>query len=534
MRSHFLDLCAAALVLMLAASAPPAGAQPTTVSYQGTLVADGQPFDGTAQFKFAIISVGESTFTLWSNDGTSQNGSEPQGFVSLDVDQGIFSAMLGGTGMVEIEPDELAGAIDPRLRVWVNTGSGFEQLSDQALASSVYSLSSETAWRSIAGFTADGIIHSTTGGFRFPDGTTQTTAATGGGGGGTLDQAYDHGGAGAGRVIVADAGAVEIQGSDGLSVLGRASFGTTARTGRLSVEHSGVGTTDPALYLNNSNTGSSIAIVGKSNGTDATAVFSNTGSGDLLRLFNGGGSPVVQVLHSGKLISSGLQVTSGAFQVDGSSRLRMNGAFGNGVGGAAIYSENTSSSGISFWGKASGSDATMVLEQNGTGSMLRGFKSGQLKFEVQNSGRVVTPSVQITGGADLAEPFAVSGGEATPGMVLVIDDARPGHLTPSTRPYDTRVAGIVSGAGGIAPGITMTADALPAGGQPVALSGRVHALADASPAPIRPGDLLTTSSTRGHLMKATDLDRARGAVIGKAMTGLESGRGQVLVLVSLQ
>jgi hypothetical protein len=35
-------------------------------------------------------------------------------------------------------------------------------------------------------------------------------------------------------------------------------------------------------------------------------------------------------------------------------------------------------------------------------------------------------------------------------------------------------------------------------------------------------------------MKATDRDRRHGAVIGKAMTGLESGEGLVLVLVNLQ
>jgi hypothetical protein len=35
-------------------------------------------------------------------------------------------------------------------------------------------------------------------------------------------------------------------------------------------------------------------------------------------------------------------------------------------------------------------------------------------------------------------------------------------------------------------------------------------------------------------MKATDRDRAHGAIIGKAMTGLDSRTGLVLVLVNLQ
>jgi len=59
-------------------------------------------------------------------------------------------------------------------------------------------------------------------------------------------------------------------------------------------------------------------------------------------------------------------------------------------------------------------------------------------------------------------------------------------------------------------------------------------LADATRNPIRAGDLLTTSNLPGRAMKATDARRAQGAIIGKAMSPLQSGAGMVLVLVSLQ
>jgi hypothetical protein len=68
----------------------------------------------------------------------------------------------------------------------------------------------------------------------------------------------------------------------------------------------------------------------------------------------------------------------------------------------------------------------------------------------------------------------------------------------------------------------------------VALSGRVWCWCDATGGAIEPGDLLTTSATPGHAMKAADLSAAQGAVLGKAMTALPDGRGLVLVLVSLQ
>jgi hypothetical protein len=70
--------------------------------------------------------------------------------------------------------------------------------------------------------------------------------------------------------------------------------------------------------------------------------------------------------------------------------------------------------------------------------------------------------------------------------------------------------------------------------QPVALSGRVWVYCDATGNSIEPGDLLTTSNVPGHAMKVRNYSRAQGAIIGKAMTGLKSGKGLVLVLVSLQ
>ena len=45
------------------------------------------------------------------------------------------------------------------------------------------------------------------------------------------------------------------------------------------------------------------------------------------------------------------------------------------------------------------------------------------------------------------------------------------------------------------------------------------------------GDLLTTSPTRGHAQKADDPAGCAGAIIGKALTSLASGKGEILVLV---
>ncbi len=157
-------------------------------------------------------------------------------------------------------------------------------------------------------------------------------------------------------------------------------------------------------------------------------------------------------------------------------------------------------------------------------------------------GRMTTQVLQITGGADFAENFDVNVTEAAAltlkveaGMVVAIDPANPGKLQLSTQAYNRRVAGIISGAGGIKPGMMMSqAGTLADGQHPVALTGRVYCWVDATQGAIEPGDLLTTSTTPGHAMKAADAAQAQGAIIGKAMTGLKAGKGLVLVLVTLQ
>lgn len=161
--------------------------------------------------------------------------------------------------------------------------------------------------------------------------------------------------------------------------------------------------------------------------------------------------------------------------------------------------------------------------------------NGAPTITLSGTGVATVKVLEITGGADIAEPFHMSHSDELPkGAVVVIDEENPGRLKMSNEPYDTRVAGIISGANGVQPGLALHQQGKIEGGQNVALTGRVYALADATQGAIKPGDLLTTSSTPGHVMRASDAQRRSGAVLGKAMTSLKDGKGFVLVLVSLQ
>ena len=183
-----------------------------------------------------------------------------------------------------------------------------------------------------------------------------------------------------------------------------------------------------------------------------------------------------------------------------------------------------------------GTDGAQITLRNNAGQATIVLDA---EFNAGGDGRITTEVLQITGGSDLSEQFDIQTGKTgfapRAGYVVSIDAANPGELAVSSQAYDRTVAGVVSGAGDVQPGMLMGQQGTDADGQyPVALTGRVYVWVDASYGAVEPGDMLTTSNTAGHAMKAADYDQAQGAILGKAMTSLESGRGLVLVLVTLQ
>lgn len=131
--------------------------------------------------------------------------------------------------------------------------------------------------------------------------------------------------------------------------------------------------------------------------------------------------------------------------------------------------------------------------------------------------------------ADCAEDFEVADLSIRPGEVVVID--QDGRILPCTSAYDTRVAGVVSGAGGYRPGIVLDRPYARESHRPVAMVGKVFVYADAS-APIRAGDPLTTAARRGHAQLASDPIRSGGAILGKALDGLSEGTALIPMLVA--
>jgi hypothetical protein len=197
----------------------------------------------------------------------------------------------------------------------------------------------------------------------------------------------------------------------------------------------------------------------------------------------------------------------------------------NAKGGAGVLGESHHFDGV--FGESHSSQHAGVTGRNKSGGMA-GFFDG----DVVVTG-TLTAKIDVVLGADCAEEFdVVATEEIEPGTVMVLDEHAA--LRPSQQAYDRKVAGVISGAGSYRPGIILDKKESSENRMPLALVGKVYCKVDARYAPIEVGDLLTTSATLGHAMKAEDPLKAFGAVIGKALHPLEVGQGMIPILITLQ
>jgi len=137
------------------------------------------------------------------------------------------------------------------------------------------------------------------------------------------------------------------------------------------------------------------------------------------------------------------------------------------------------------------------------------------------------------GAADFAELIELDGNVAScePGDVLVISNDKDRAVTLSTQPYSTTVIGVYSTKPGFV-GSTHPMEDKCDNEIPVAITGLVPCKVSAENGPVKRGELLTSSSTPGHAMRATE--HRVGTILGKALGSLDSGTGVVDILVTLQ
>lgn len=210
--------------------------------------------------------------------------------------------------------------------------------------------------------------------------------------------------------------------------------------------------------------------------------------------------------------------------------------------GPGLWVDSLQNEGIHTETKSNNHAAIAAVNMNpqGEGAAIYAEKYGAKGHAGFFVGNVhVTGSIDVSGdlrllGADLAEAFSVDASlEVQPGSVMVLNEN--GDLTVATNAYDRAVTGVISGAGNYRPGVLLDQSGDLTGRVPIALVGKVNCLVDTGFGAIHVGDLLTTSPTPGHAMRADDQQRAFGAILGKALRPLRRGERALLpVLVCLQ
>ncbi len=212
---------------------------------------------------------------------------------------------------------------------------------------------------------------------------------------------------------------------------------------------------------------------------------------------------------------------------------------GNGAGG----SDNTDIEYATLTVAATGGGTALIVGVNGTtavGDAIRacaastgGRSCTNPIFRVHSNGNVSADGVYSTGGADFAERLHVEAAHTyVPGDVLAISRDTDRAVTLSDQPYSTAVVGVYSTKPGFVGGSVIEETAADGSAIPVALVGIVPVKVSAENGAIHRGDLLTTSATLGHAMKASEF--RVGTILGKAMGELESGTGIIQVLLTLQ
>ena len=214
------------------------------------------------------------------------------------------------------------------------------------------------------------------------------------------------------------------------------------------------------------------------------------------------------------------------------------GVYGHSVAQAGVVGESDQFDGV--FGISHSNQHAAVTGQNTAGGMA-GYFNGHCIHDgnVTHNGNVITNGTHTVTGdvvltnADCAEEFDIAAvEEIEPGTVMVLN--QEGTLQPSHQAYDRKVAGVISGAGDYKPGIVLDKQQSSENRRPVALVGKVYCKVDAGYTSIEVGDMLTTSDTPGHAMKACDPFKAFGAVIGKALRPLREGQGLIPILIALQ
>jgi hypothetical protein len=217
------------------------------------------------------------------------------------------------------------------------------------------------------------------------------------------------------------------------------------------------------------------------------------------------------------------------------------------AGSSAVYARNDSTTGYAVYAWANAGSGTNYgvysMVDSASAYLFYGVgqaDGGDVDFYVDADGDVRADGTFASPAADFAELLPSDGVDADlePGDVVALSP-EAGKVQRAGRPNDPLVVGVYSTKPaflGGAPESEEVAEANPP--LPVALVGRVPVKVTTENGVIRIGDLLTSSSTPGHAMRARPIGELggrpvyeQGTLLGKAMENFDGDTGRIQLLV---
>ncbi|MDF0664874.1 MAG: hypothetical protein P0119_02235 [Nitrospira sp.] len=360
--------------------------------------------------------------------------------------------------------------------------------------------------------------------------------------------------------------------ANSLSVTGNATVGGNIGIGTTSPSHKFHVVAADAVGLFESSGGQAYLRLSTNEGLGNRVEITNR-PGGRLSLWTAGGGDVFNITKDGK-VGIGTVAPQGKLEVVGDIRAgnsdlyftkvdHQHTGFGNTLGYAAIENDGTQYGALMILGRTVKTTSTTLrvvklydyLQINGDLEVTAnigthgfsakpktaGWAGGVHTWDVEAEGTIWARNGSQSGPRDLAENY-YSDVTLDPGDVACLD-RKEDRIVKSERANDDLIIGVISTLPGFLLGAEHGEDEKRHDGKrayPVALSGRVPCNVTDENGPINRGDLLTSSSTIGHAMKATPRVVggveifAPGTIIGKALESLHSGTGVIEVFVTLR
>jgi len=216
---------------------------------------------------------------------------------------------------------------------------------------------------------------------------------------------------------------------------------------------------------------------------------------------------------------------------------------GAGQGHAGLFANtNAANDYPALQAEVAGTGTAFQVSHNGASGNIASFSNNYVPAaRIDKTGRGFFDNGTQTGGADVAELFDVEGerNQYEPGDVLVISESTDRTVEKSSSPNSAQVAGVYA----TKPGVILTERDIEANTSdlvPMGVVGVIPTKVCLENGPIKRGDLLVTSSTPGHAMKAIsrhgDGVFPAGTVLGKALENFndESPTKIIKVLVNVK